>query len=540
MCLMGKQESEAETDSDEDEKDEVCALSYLDFLSQRPIMKLKLQELESNLKREKGVIKDKNQSIQKLNDEIAEKKVLVESEIDLKELTKMHSSCTEENKTLIAKLDALEKKLYSLGQTEQTIHLNKPKENKENWGIGYENPHCLQKGISEVPALYDLTSLKIARRIPELKVFWTGLSEEDEAKETEKRLKSSKVHLPFYYAKLNNSYNDDPKYQKKSLSNDFFQSYSVKEMEAKPIKGKIYVPPLVLESKISELENSLTDERLLIEIEQKVFSTVLKNVVISKASKSDDMFGLTNSGFDFLNSDGGLDECFEQFDINAKLPNHSSFIVKSLGKTSMHVTSAKSTKVDKSVYVKAKNAKGKIIYQHSQKPTTTGNSKKKHSFVAQKSNSRVSNVSDLSKRKPEVKSQLKPKQKLDKADKSFCSVYCNKTLPSKYVLKANVAIILKPKLVVSRKQYSFTQLFQLSKFARKSSFYDKHVSNSCQDSEIWYGNYHVHSYRSNASNEFQMKREPNFKWVPKSSANTVGPKFQWVPKAKSVLQSPNV
>ncbi|KAI3758922.1 hypothetical protein L6452_06495 [Arctium lappa] len=317
-----------------------------------------------------------------------------------------------------------------MGQSEQTIHLNKPKEEIEKWGLGYENPHYLKKGKSEVPALYDLTFFKLARRIPELKVFWTGLSKEDETKETEKWKNTTKVQLPFRYAKLNNCYNDNPIYQKKTLSNDFFQSYSVKEMEAKPIKGKIYVPPLILESKIYELENSFTDETLLINIEQKVFSTMFKNVVLSKASKSNDSFGLTDGGFDFLKSDGGLDGCLDQFDFNAKLPNHSSFIVKSLGRTSTTVKSAKSTKVDKSVSVKAKNAKGKIKSQHSHKPITTGNRKKKHSVVAHKSNSQVSTISDLSKKRPEVKSQWKPEQETDKTVKSFCTVDCNKTSPS--------------------------------------------------------------------------------------------------------------
>ncbi|KAI3718415.1 hypothetical protein L6452_19286 [Arctium lappa] len=234
---------------------------------------------------------------------------------------------------------------------------------------------------------------------------------EDEANETEKRLKSSKVHLPFYYAKMNNSYNENPIYQKKkTLSSDFFQSYSEKEMEAKPIQGKLYVPPLVLESKISELENSLSDERLLMNIEQKVFSTVFKNVIISKASNSEDMFGFTNKGFDFLNADGGLDDYSNQFDFKAKLPNHSSFVKKSLGKTSMPVNSAKSMKVDNSVSMKAKNAKGKITSKHSHKPNTTSHPKKKHSFVAPNSNSTVSHVSDLSKQRPKVKSLWQPKQ----------------------------------------------------------------------------------------------------------------------------------
>ncbi|KAI3707103.1 hypothetical protein L6452_25322 [Arctium lappa] len=229
LCLMGKHESDDEADSENEE--EVCNLSYAEFINQLHAMNDKLKELESNLKREKGVITDKNQSIQKLSREIAEKKVLVE--IDLYEVTQMHSSSIEENKSLIAKMDALEKKLYSIGQTEQTIHLNKPIENKERWGIGYKNPHYLQKGMSEVPALYDILSMKLARRIPELKVYWTKLSEEDEAKKIEKHLISSKVHLPFYYAKLNNSYDKKP-VKKKTLSDDFFLSYSEKEMEAKP------------------------------------------------------------------------------------------------------------------------------------------------------------------------------------------------------------------------------------------------------------------------------------------------------------------
>ncbi|KAI3730157.1 hypothetical protein L6452_18833 [Arctium lappa] len=507
LCFMGKMEIEVEADSDEEENEEVCVLVESDFLNQMHVMMTKLQELKLKLKHEKGVIQNRNQSIQKLSDNIVENNVLVEtlhkdidtgakqktiilkqiaetnsklrkSVFDFKELTKLHSSTSKESESLLSKLKALEEKLYKLGQTEQTIHLNEPKEEIEKWGLGYENPHYLKKGISEVPALYDLTFLKLARRIPELEVFWTGLSKEDEAKETEKRKKSSKVHLPFRYAKLNNSYNDDPIYQKKSLSNDFFQSYSVKEMEAKPIKGKIYVPPLILESKISELETSLADERLLIDIEQKVFSTVLKNTVLSKASKSNDMFGSTERGFDFLNSDGVLDDCFDQFDFNAKLPNHSSFVVNSFGKTSMLEKVAKSTKVDKSVSVKTKNAKGKKKSQHLQKPITTGNPKKMHSVVSQRSNSQVSNVSDLSKKSIGVKSQWQPKQEIDKTDKSFCSVDCNKTKPSKDVLIANVATI-KPKLFIYRKKYSMKQLFQLRLSARKSSYYDKHAYASC-------------------------------------------------------------
>ncbi|KAI3692748.1 hypothetical protein L6452_32570 [Arctium lappa] len=431
LCLMGKHESDDEADSENEE--EVCNLSYAEFINQLHAMNDKLKELESNLKREKGVITDKNQSIQKLSNEIAEKKVLVEvlhknndtnatektiilsenselkskllkREIDLYEVTQMHSSSIEENKSLIAKMDALEKKLYSLGQTEQTIHPNKPIENKERWGIGYKNPHYLQKGMSEVPALYDILSM---------------------------------------------NYDKKPE-KKKTLSDDFFLSYSEKEMEAKPTQGKLYVPPLVLESKISELENSLSDDRLLINIEQNIFTTVFTNSVLSKASNSENMVSSSNQGFEFLNSNGGLDDCLEQFDFNAKLPNHSSFLKKSVGSTSKPVNSAKSTRVDNSVSVKAKNAKGK---KHSQKSINTDMTKK-----------------------------WQPKRKLDKTFKSFDSFYCNKNMSSPDTLNMNVA----PKL-----KYSFKPLFLLSKTARQSSFYDKHASNFCQDSAMRFESSHI-------------------------------------------------
>ncbi|KAI3719139.1 hypothetical protein L6452_20033 [Arctium lappa] len=345
-----------------------------------------------------------------------------------------------------------------MGQTEQTIFLNKPKEEIERWGIGYKNPHCLQKGMSEVPGLYDHLNMQLARRLPAFKTFWTKLSKEDEANETEKRMKSAKVHLPFYYAKLNNSYDENPIYKKKEpISSVFFPSYSVKEMEAKPIK----------------------------------------------------------------------DDGSNLFDFNTQLPNHSSFVKKTLRKTSKPVNSAKSTKsfVDKSVSVNAKSAKGKKISQHSQKPTTAGNSKKKHSFVTPRSNSPALHVSDMRNQRPEANSLWQPKRKLDKAVLSSSSVNCNKTSLTKDVVIAEIAV-LNPKLVVSHKQYTMKQLFQLSLSARKSSIYNKHVSITCQDSGDWFGNYHVHSSHTN-SHAFQKNKRSNLKWIPKTCANTAGPKFKW-------------
>ncbi|KAI3771511.1 hypothetical protein L6452_02676 [Arctium lappa] len=234
----------------------------------------------------------------------------------------MYSSFSKEKKSLTKKVNALEGKLYTLGHTEETIHLNKPKENPDCWGLGYKNPHHLKKGISEVPALYDFGFMKLAPQYPELKVFWTSLSKEDKAKEFAKIKSITKVQLPFRYERLNNSYSSD---KSKSLSNDYFESYSVKELEAKPIEGRLYVPPLVLESKISELENTLTEERILIDLEQTVFSTMFKYTEFSKFSKalkSNDRSGSLDNELGFLNSEGVLDDSVAQFDFNTKLPNH--------------------------------------------------------------------------------------------------------------------------------------------------------------------------------------------------------------------------
>ncbi|KAI3707697.1 hypothetical protein L6452_26326 [Arctium lappa] len=143
-------------------------------------------------------------------------------------------------------------------------------------------------------------------------------------------------------------------------------------MEAKPTEGKIYVPPLILESKISELENTLEEERILIGLEQMVFSTVFINTDFFKTSKApitndDDV--LFDEEFDFLNSNGCFDKYVEQFDFNAKLPDNSQFIVNSNGLPS--------------VYEK-----------------------------------------DLKKRKPEVKPEWRPKKKIDETTKSFFDSEC--------------------------------------------------------------------------------------------------------------------
>ncbi|KAI3720022.1 hypothetical protein L6452_20929 [Arctium lappa] len=563
LCLMGKNQSEDEADSEDGDTDEVCNLTEFDLLNQMNAMMSKLQELESKLKRERGVINEKNQSIHKLSNDIAEKNVLIETlhknidtsakektiihkelsetnskfkecEFKSREIAKRYFSTSKENKSLIEKVNALEEKLHSLGQTEHTIHLNKPKEKPDTWGLGYKNPHHLKKGISEVPALYDFGFMLLAPQHQELKPFWTSLSEKDKAKEYDKRKNTTKVQLPFRYEKLNNSYRSN---KSKFLSNDYFESYSVKELEAKPIEGKLYVPPLVLESKISELENTLTDERILMDLEQTVFSTVFKNSnfpKLSKALNSDDRSGSLDNELNFLNSEGVLNKFVSQLDFSSKLPHHSSCVVNSFGLPSVHEKGETSTKVDKSVSVKSKKAKGKQQKsQLSQKPIHTGKPKKMHSLNSHHSNSKVSNVSDLRKQRVGVKTAWIPKQKIDEKAKSSSSFILNKKTSSKDDLSVNVATF-KNNLVDSRKKYSIKQLFQLAPSSTKMFLnYGECDYVSRRNSDVWYGSYNVSSYHYHTSyhaSGFQRKFGPKFKWVPKSSTNSGGPIFKWVPK----------
>ncbi|KAI3677809.1 hypothetical protein L6452_37079 [Arctium lappa] len=164
ICLMGKtvDECEDEAESDDEDNEEVCDMSQSDFLNAIQAMMVELQEVKSKHEHEKSIMKEIKQSILKLSKDLAEKNVLIESlhknidtsakektilhnelyetvskyklyEFESKEITKMYSSLSEKNKSLLEKVNALEGKLYTLGQTEQTIHLNKPKENKECW-----------------------------------------------------------------------------------------------------------------------------------------------------------------------------------------------------------------------------------------------------------------------------------------------------------------------------------------------------------------------------------------------------------------------
>ncbi|KAI3772086.1 hypothetical protein L6452_03260 [Arctium lappa] len=393
LCLMGKEVKYDE--SDDETVDEVINLSVKDFQTKMEAMMVELNDLQVKLKKEKDRVAKRNNKIFELNKFVIGNKDLIDSlrkstsdskhqvdcfekkisdfevRISKYEFEKKESALTihklqVENKLLNKKVNGLEAKLYARDQTDQTIFLNAPNEEadvKEKWGLGFENPHYLKKSIRKQPTLYNFDFIACAGKHTHLKPkFVTKLPEEVEAKETENRKNVKKMKLPFNYAKLNDSYlSDTPKV----LSNDYFASYSVSEMEAKPSIAKVYVPPLVLESKIVELENVLFDEKLLVDIQQSVYSTVLKNTVFqSKSTKCstvsktpqtssenfDDLFVSTN---DFLNSDDGCIEEIDMFDFNALLPDHSTCLINEKVLPSGFNIGESSTKVGESVSVTA-------------------------------------------------------------------------------------------------------------------------------------------------------------------------------------------
>ncbi|KAI3735505.1 hypothetical protein L6452_15004 [Arctium lappa] len=469
LCLMGKEDKH--DDSEDETADEVMHLTENDFMTKMEAMMVELQDLQSKLKKEKDRVARRNQKIFELNKSIIgnkdlidslrkstsnfkhekdcfEKKIsdfeskLSKSDLEYKESVLKALKLQAENKSLTKKVNGLEAKLHAIGQTDQTIFLNTPNEEvdiKEKWGLGYDNPHYLKKAIRKQPALYNFDFLVAAGKYPHLKPkFVTKLPDEVEAKETENRKNVKKMQLPFRYEKLNYSYlSETPKV----LSNDYFASYSVSEMEAKPAIAKVYVPPLILESKIIELENVLSEERILVDIEQSVFSTMLKNTVFqnkstkcsnfSKAPQTstdnfDDLFASANN---FLNSNDGCAEEIDMFDFNAPLPDHSTFVINGEALPSVHEKGESSTKVGESVSVNADYyAKGKKHKkQRSQKRNNTGKHKKNQFQKSDFPNKSKFFVSDLRKKRSEKRTEWRPKRKIDDKAKSLTDNSCNRS-----------------------------------------------------------------------------------------------------------------
>ncbi|KAI3745964.1 hypothetical protein L6452_08379 [Arctium lappa] len=506
LCLMGKEVKYDE--SDDETSDEVLNLTQKDFIIKMETMVVELQDLQNKLKKEKERVAKKNKKIFELNTSVISNKDLIDSlrksdsdskskvdgfekkisEFEVKvskyEFEKRESALTVhklqvENKLLNKKVNGLEVKLYKRGQTDQTIFLNAPDEEadvKQRWGLGFDNPHYLKKAIRKQPALYNFDFLACAGKQPHLKPkFVTKLPEEVEVQETENRKNIKKMQLPFNYGKLNDSY---LKETPKVLSNDYFVSYSVSEMKAKHVVEKVYVPPLILESIIVELENALSDEKILVDIEQ----------IFHRLSTSSDSFDdLFESANDFLNSDEGCIEEIDLFDFNAKLPDHSTCLKTEKVLPSVSKMAKSSTKVGESVSVTANyySQGKKHKKQRLQKQKYNGTQKKTQSQKSAFPNKSTSFVSDINKKSLNAQTKWRPKQKDPEIAESVTDNTCTRSVSSDSDVVDQCASH-KQNLVTSYKCYSIKQLIQLSPITtkfhhnyRKTYFAYSHNSPDC-------------------------------------------------------------
>ncbi|KAJ9535164.1 hypothetical protein OSB04_un001757 [Centaurea solstitialis] len=161
---------------------------------------------------------------------------------------------------LFAKIKDMEDKFLKRGQTDQTIHMNQPKEfNYYNpkEGIGYKSPCYLKRAISKTPNLYDLRYMSLGYKI----IFMKESDDPEQLKEIEKQEKArkNKQSFPFNYSSLNASYAT----REIPLSKDYTPSYTEAEMNQEvPILEKVYKDNKTFyEKRIAKLEAELKDER---------------------------------------------------------------------------------------------------------------------------------------------------------------------------------------------------------------------------------------------------------------------------------------
>ncbi|KAJ9560873.1 hypothetical protein OSB04_006033 [Centaurea solstitialis] len=163
-----------------------------------------------------------------LNDNIPDlQKKLHEAEVLSRESLQKYKVIFAQRTNLFAKIKNMEDKFLKRGQTDQTIHMNQPKEfNYYNpkEGIGYKSPCYLKRAISKTPTLYDLRYMSLGYKI----IFMKKSDDPEQLKEIEKKEKArkNKQSFPFNYSSLNASYAT----REIHLSKDYTPSYTEDEM----------------------------------------------------------------------------------------------------------------------------------------------------------------------------------------------------------------------------------------------------------------------------------------------------------------------
>ncbi|KAJ9544088.1 hypothetical protein OSB04_023795 [Centaurea solstitialis] len=250
MCFMGLMEEESESDEDiesDGETSTVRSVSLDDhnrkMLEVTTLIHKKNKELELVILKQTNEITDLLQQKEQLSSQCAQ---LQQSANEFETIRAKHKSqkleidfltislsVEKENVSKLNKMISdLDLKLHKIGQTEQTIFLNKQVEFRDYYskeGLGYtnpnylkktfgvKNPNYLQKALKEKAAFYDLTSMLMSKRFPSLKGF--------QMKEEFSEMQHMKLHDPMYhdskYHRVKFVYNDDTlKIKSNSLQDD--------------------------------------------------------------------------------------------------------------------------------------------------------------------------------------------------------------------------------------------------------------------------------------------------------------------------------
>ncbi|KAJ9542424.1 hypothetical protein OSB04_028930 [Centaurea solstitialis] len=221
-----------------------------------------------------------------LNDNISDlQKKLHEAEVLSRESLQKYEVIFAQRTNLFAKIKDMEDKFLKRDHTDQTIHMNQPKEfNYYNpkEGIGYKSPCYLKRAISKTPTLYDLRYMSLGYKI----IFMKESDDPEQLKEIEKKEKARKTKqsFPFNYSSLNASYAT----REIPLSKDYTPSHTDDEMNQEvPILEKVYKDNQTFyERRIAKLEAELEDERRMSLREKDLFLSKINELEKALKSKS--------------------------------------------------------------------------------------------------------------------------------------------------------------------------------------------------------------------------------------------------------------
>ncbi|KAJ9566483.1 LOW QUALITY PROTEIN: hypothetical protein OSB04_002449 [Centaurea solstitialis] len=230
--------------------------------------------------------KTSEDKVASLNDNISDlQKKLHEAEVLSRESLQKYEVIFAQRTNLFAKIKDMEDKFLKRGQTDQTIHMNQPKEfnyynPKES--IGYKSPCYLKRAISKTPTLYDIRYMSLGYKI----IFMKESDDPEQLKEIEKKEKArkNKQSFLFNYSSLNASYAT----REIPLSKDYTPSYTEAEMNQEvPILEKVYKDNQTFyEKRIAKLEAELEDEKRMSLREKDLFLSKINELEEALKSKS--------------------------------------------------------------------------------------------------------------------------------------------------------------------------------------------------------------------------------------------------------------